>query len=382
MISGAETASLSLRPGMPLVDGRLPTVQAQAAAALGLTDGQVVQAAVDDQSGTIRLQWQQAQQGRMVELQREAVQGLRLPGGDTALFRVQFLPTGAILLRPIPSGGPARPGSSTPASNEAPAERGSATASPRLPSLLARPPATVALSTLLQPQTLIDLARNLGSSDAQQALAEWLRARPSMGQLNGDRLARLIARSGWLTEAVLARGEKPEGPDLKSALRRVLDAEPMHPQAGSIAQALDEIEAQQVHSAVQQTGQEWTLSLMLPFADASPVSLRISREPPSSRDAADPKARAYYVQMHTQSQQLGELWLQSVHREQQVELTVWAAREDTAAQAQAMAGHLRGDLTDAGLEVGSLQVIHGVRPQSRPGRVQAEGPGRMLDVQT
>ena len=382
MISGAETASLSLRPGMPLVDGRLPTVQAQAAAALGLSDGQVVQATVDDQSGAIRLQWQQAQQGRMIELQREAVQGLRLPSGDTALFRVQFLPSGAILLRPVPSGGSARPGVGVGPRDEMPAARGTSTGAPRLPSLLARPPATVALNTLLQPQTLIDLARSLSSSDAQNAMAEWLRARPPMGQLTGERLARFLARSGWVTEAMLARGEPPEGLDLKSALRQVLETEPRHPQAGSIAQAIDEIEAQQVHTAVQQTGQEWTLSLMLPFADASPVSLRISREPPGSRDTADPKGRAYYVQMHTQSQQLGELWLQSVHRDQQVELTVWAAREDTAARAQAMASHLRGDLADAGLEVNSLQVIHGARPQSRPGRTQAEGPGRMLDIQT
>lgn len=382
MISGAETASLSLRPGMPLVDGRLPTVQAQAAAALGLTDGQVVQATVDDQSGAIRLQWQQAQQGRLIELQREAVQGLRLPGGDTAFFRVQFLPSGAILLRPVPNGGPPRAGGAPTAGTDPVSARDSATSSPRLPGLLARPPALVALSALLQPQTLIDLARSLGNSDAQTALADWLRARPSMAQLTGDRLARFLARSGWVTEAMLARGEQPEGPDLKSALRRVLDAEPTHPQAGSIAQALDEIEAQQVHAAVQQTGQEWTLSLMVPFADASPVSLRIAREPPSARDLGDTRGRAIYVQMHTQSQQLGALWLQSVHRDLQVELTVWAAREDTAARAQALATHLRGDLADAGLEVTGLQVIHGVRPQGRPAQLPAEGTGRMLDVQT
>jgi len=384
MISGAETASLSLRPGMPLVDGRLPTVQAQVAAALGLTDGQVVQATADTQTGAIRLQWQQAQQGRLIELQREALQGLRLPNGESALFRVQFLPSGAILLRPIPSGGPARPGAAPDSvhSEASAAARDASAGSSRLPALLARPPATLALASLLQPHTLIDLARSLGNGDAQNALLDWLRARPLMSQLNGDRLSRFVARSGWGIEAILARGEKPEAPDLKSTLRRVLDAEPLHPQAGSIGQALDEIEAQQAHAALEQAGHEWSLSLILPFADAAPVSVRISREPPSPHQAADPRGRAYYVQMHTHSQQLGELWLQSVHRERQIELTVWAARDGTAARARAMAGKLGRELSRAGLEVAGLQVIHGMRPQSRVGLGAAAGAGRMLDVQT
>lgn len=381
MISGAETAALSLRPGMPLVDGRLPVVQAAIASAMGLSEGQVVKAAVDPQSGAIQLQLQQ--QGRLIELQRDAIQGLRLPSGDTALFRVQLLASGAIVLRPLAS-----PGSGAVAgrSSAEPGRGGGVAAGAeanRVATLLGRPPATVALATLLQPQTLIDLARSLSNSDAQAALLEWMRARPSMAHLSGERLARFLARSGWMTEALLARGETPEGQDLKSAFRKLLEVEPTHPQAGSISQALDEIECQQAHAAVQASGQEWSLSFMMPFADAQPVSVRISRDPDSSREDMTGGPRALYVQMHTQSSHLGELWLLSVHRDQRIELTVWAAQEDTAQRARALASRLSGELTDAGLEVTALQVVHGVRPQQHPRELlAAQSAGRLLDIQT
>jgi hypothetical protein len=379
MISGAETAALSLRPGMPLVDGRLPVVQASIASALGLSEGQVVKAAVDPQSGAIQLQLQQ--QGRLIELQRDAIQGLRLPSGDTALFRVQLLASGAIVLRPL-----ATANSGAARSSAEPSRGGglpSGTDANRVATLLGRPPATVALATLLQPQTLIDLARSLGNSDAQAALLDWMRARPSMSHLSGERLASFLARSGWMTEALLARGETPEGQDLKSAFRKLLEVDPTHPQASSISQALDEIECQQAHAAAQASGQEWSLSFMLPFADAQPVSVRISRDPDASREDVSSGPRALYVQMHTQSSHLGELWLLSVHRDQRIELTVWAAQEDTAQRARALAPRLSGELADAGLEVTALQVVHGARPQQRPrDMLAAQAAGRLLDIQT
>lgn len=378
MISGAETTTLSLRPGMPLVDGRLPVVLTPIAAALGLNEGQVVKAAVDPQSGAIQLQLQQ--HGRLIELQRDAIQGLRLPPGETALFRVQLLATGTIVLRRLGGAGVARSDGESRSSDSSPA---TGTGTTRVATLLSRPPASIALAALLQPQTLIDLARSLGSSDAQAPLLEWMRARPSMSHLSGERLSRFLARSGWVTEALLARGDVPDGHDLKSVFRKLLELAPTHPQAGTISQALDEIECQQVHTATQAAGHEWSMTFMLPFADAPPVSVRISRDPESSLERAASGPRAVYVQLHTQSVHLGELWLLSAHRGQRLELTVWAAREDTARRAREMAPRLSGELAHSGLEVTALQVIHGLRPEQRPGeKIAVRSAGRLLDIQT
>lgn len=101
MITGAETAHLSHKTPTIYLEGKLPLVVEKTAAELGLRDGQVVQATVESRLDQIRLNLQGPQQGQHIDLPKELPAGLRLASGDTALFRVQVLANGSIMLRPL-----------------------------------------------------------------------------------------------------------------------------------------------------------------------------------------------------------------------------------------------------------------------------------------
>ena len=50
---------------------------------------------------TMRLNLHGPQEGKFIDLPKELPAGLRLASGDTALFRVQVLANGSIMLRPL-----------------------------------------------------------------------------------------------------------------------------------------------------------------------------------------------------------------------------------------------------------------------------------------
>jgi len=43
---------------------------------------------------------------------------------------------------------------------------------------------------------------------------------------------------------------------------------------------------------------------------------------------------------------------------------------------------LRAQLHDAGLEVYSMQILHGVMPKAEPAVAHFEGPGHLVDIKT
>ena len=118
MITGAETAHLAPKIPTIYLDGRLPLVVERTAAELGLRDGQVVQGTLESKPEALRLNLQNLQPGAYIDLPKDLPPGLRLASGDTALFRVQVLANGSIVLRPLqaaPAATPAAPASAAPA---------------------------------------------------------------------------------------------------------------------------------------------------------------------------------------------------------------------------------------------------------------------------
>ncbi len=116
MITGAETAHLTPKIPTIYLDGKLPLVVEKTAEQLGLRDGQVIQAMVESKLEKMRLNLQGQQEGKFIDLPKELPAGLRLAAGDTALFRVQVLANGSILLRPLQAAPapPATPGNVSP----------------------------------------------------------------------------------------------------------------------------------------------------------------------------------------------------------------------------------------------------------------------------
>jgi len=116
MITGIETAHLFTRAAAMLPEGQLPVVEAKVASDLNLRDGQVVQATLQANlqglkfaEWDLRLPLTAAQAG---VLARWAA-----PDGETLRLRVQVMPNGSIVLRPMPpaSGTPGAPPPALPA---------------------------------------------------------------------------------------------------------------------------------------------------------------------------------------------------------------------------------------------------------------------------
>ena len=372
MITGAETAHLNPKTPSIFLEGRLPLVVERTAAELGLRDGQVVQANVEARLDRLRLNLQDAAQpGRFIDLPKDLPAGLRLASGDTALFRVQVQSDGSIWLRPLQAQALPRQGAPA-AETQLPG---------RMQQLGFRPPDMSALAQLLRPGGLDSLLQNLNAATpGLAALQQFQNMRPSMAQLTPAKLQQLMQRSGWMTEALLVNGHGNGGGDLKSGLRQLLrwlqstGGEGL----GRIQDAVDDIESRQLTAAETLTGREWVFSMMLPFADAEPVALRFVR----GRSSPGQEKAPLVIHLHTRNRDLGEVWLQTrISSETEVDMVMWAVREDVVKRARDMSPTLEEELDSAGLHMTRLQVIHGTGP-TEPMPWSPPETGSLLDIQT
>lgn len=372
MITGAETAHLTPKIPTIYLEGKLPLVVERTAAELGLKDGQVIQATVESRPERLRLNLQDSIfTGKHIDLPKELPAGWRLAAGDTVLFRVQLQHDGAIVLRPL----------QTPATG-LPAEAAAASPLPnRLQQLLFRPPDMGALAMLLSPGRLENLLRGLNPAAPELLnLQNWLRSRPSMGHLSPDKLHQWMARSGWINEHLLSTGQSPGPVDLKTTLRQLLrllqgiDSQ----EVGRVQDAIDDIESRQLTAAESLTGREIVFSMMLPFVDAEPVAMRFVRQRRQPGEGKPP----FIIHLHTRNRDLGEVWLQTrISNETDVDMIMWALREDIVKRAKEMTVNLEKELDSAGLHMTRLLVVHGPGP-AEPIPWQAPQQGSLIDVQT
>lgn len=370
MITGAETAHLTPKIPTIYLEGKLPLVVEKTAAELGLRDGQVVQATVESRLDQVRLNLQGPQQGQYIDLPKELPAGLRLASGDTALFRVQILANGSIMLRPLQA---------------APLEAAVVTDVPPAPlpgrtqQLGFRPPDMHALAQLLRPGVLDHLLPGLGSSSAESgALQQWLKLRPSMAQLTPEKLQMVMQRSGFMTEHLLANGQGMGLLDLKGVLRQLMRSGLGNDSTSLLQDSLDDIEARQLTAQDSLSGKEWVFSMMLPFNDAEPVALRFVR---SRQDPGQHKP-PMIIHLHTRNRDLGEVWLQTrISEDTEVDMVMWALREDVVQRAKSMAFNLEQELDSAGLHMTRLQIIHGAGP-TMPLPYAPPQTGSLLDVHT
>lgn len=369
MITGAETAHLTPRTPTIYLEGRLPLVLEKTAAELGLRDGQVVQGTIESKIDALRLHLQGAQNGTVIDLPKDLPASLRMASGDTALFRVQVLANGSIMLRPLQAA-PVPAASAPPASPALPG---------RTEQLGFRPPDLQGLTQLLKPGVLDSLLQGINASAPELgALQQWLKSRPSMAQLTPQKLQQAMHRSGFMTENLLSQGLGAGLVDLKSVLRQLQRNGSANDQDELISDSLDDIESQQLLANEGLNGQEWAFSMMLPFADAEPVALRLVR---GRRQPGQDKP-PLVIHLHTRNRELGEVWLQTrISDETEVDMVMWAEREDVVNKAQTMASNLEQELDSAGLHMTRLQIIHGQGPQA-PTPYAPPDMGSLLDVQT
>lgn len=341
------------------LEGRLLPLRAETAQALNLRDGQVVQAnllARGDQPWLI-------------------LRGTALP-----------LPPGAARLREGPVWLQVR------ASGEGwflqPTAAPTVQADPtqalvsRLNQLLFRPPSMADTSQLLQSGTLPKLLSQLGRAEL---LPLWQGWQQEMARMQPAMLARAVA--GALgAEVWLARGLPPVGTDPRQLLRRLMQALREHKPdddnalefddaLGAVRASLDQLESHQVQAAQAQAQHELLLHLVIPFSDAEPVELEFRRPARQGQERMP-----LTVNIHTRSQDLGEVWLRTqLMNERQLDLTMWALRENVVLMAREHAPRLSGLLAEAGLDMHSLQIVHGARPATGQDW-QPSGRGMVVDL--
>lgn len=353
MITGAETAGLVGRPTPIYLEGRLPLLlQAKDVLALGLRDGQMVKPTIEVRQ----------EQLKMVIFNRvfDLPPGLRAQAGDVLSMQVQVLANGSAQLRtllPLKS----------PQIEDAPLP----STAGRLDQLVVRPQSgLLGWLKLFEPGFFKQVQAQLPPSP-DAVIAQ--RPFPRMGTLDGPSLKLALLRSGMFTESRLLAGTNDAPQDLKLMLRDWMRRLSVNsPLAKTLSDAVDDIESAQLHALDGNSGREG-LALVLGFADAPPVHVQIQRE--GGRQA--PKDAPWLVNIHSESEQWGPLWLQvKVLAEQRVGLTMWAEREAIYLSAKDRAEGLAQEMREADLDLVAFRVIHG-RRTDEPEAVPPQG--RLVD---
>ena len=428
-VSDASAQPVRINPVFPQGPASPTLVEAVTARALNLRDGQIVQATVQMRADDMVLMLR----GRQVGI-------AKVPGweaGQRLSFRTQANPDGSIALvlingkasaysnpglptmieaqaRTISNQPQANPNAqnekaqernpqglaapATPPSNpvvavqnlQASALSGLAWApvSPsegkfsRLGSLMYRNPGMAEVRDLLKPGGLDALLSKVANQPEVQAqLQNQLQTmRLTMSKLSPEEISAAL-RAALGSETSLPRIRNPAPNDLKPLLHKLLslmedkteeDTAGMH----QVKRALADLDAAQLSAMQAQHMGEMSMTVVLPFVDHAPVELAFERK----RTNEDEEAR-YTVNMHSNSRDYGELWLQAdLLGGDSVALSMWAVRPaviDFARQGQA---ELRKTLGEAGLSLRSFSAHLGERPAPEPLIQPLALPGEVVDM--
>ena len=252
----------------------------------------------------------------------------------------------------------------------------------RLGSLMYRNPGMAEVRDLLKPGGLDALLSKVANQPEVQAqLQNQLQTmRLTMSKLSPEEISAAL-RAALGSETSLPRIRNPAPNDLKPLLHKLLslmedkteeDTAGMH----QVKRALADLDAAQLSAMQAQHMGEMSMTVVLPFVDHAPVELAFERK----RTNEDEEAR-YTVNMHSNSRDYGELWLQAdLLGGDSVALSMWAVRPaviDFARQGQA---ELRKTLGEAGLSLRSFSAHLGERPAPEPLIQPLALPGEVVDM--
>jgi len=382
-----ERAAPLSAPSVARVDA--PTVQA-----MGLKDGQVLQASVQARDGSLGF----VVDGRVLPTLQPGTQDSPL----LVNLRVEINEDGTATLHNLlaPAAKPstaAAPLALAPVSlagvlaTVAEQEPQRVTLGPqdffsRLGSLLFRASGLPELVNLFNSGTLDAVLRQVGRPDLQ---AQWSRQRLSMAQLS-PRDVRNAVQAALGSERSLLSGVDRDMPanDTKQLLlgalasMGALDDLSMEDlgAAQQLQRGVDDLESAQVRAVQAQTQQELVFNMAIPFRDASPVEIQFER-----RRTSEGRSTPFTVNVHSSSADYGELWLKTeLLGKDRVDLMMWARNAAVVDMAQSGAATLGEQLQAAGIAMRSFQVIHGERPGGQNNGAQ-EPPvsalaGAVLDI--
>ena len=245
-----------------------------------------------------------------------------------------------------------------------------------------------AAALLLRPQNAEALAgflapRNLSRLIANPKIAEYLLALLK-NRMKTDRCRPAEVKSafescGIWAEGLLAQGKPLRKNDIKSALLGILNAnrEGMVDVAtlDQIGAALCDIESAQMQAVQAQIKGELLFCFFIPFADANPVKVSISRAASSQFQSMPPLE----VNLYTKNDSLGEVWLRTrIEKNADIEIVMWAIDSDVVSAASAATRRLLENFLEFGLHLKKISIINGARPEAE---VQIGADGQIVNMQ-
>jgi hypothetical protein len=349
---GPELINLSTRLNPIYLEGVVAIrVSEQMSKELGLKDNQVIRGVIENRGDLLKL--------ILNNREIDWTGSRRFRPGDRIDFRVETSVYGRVL-SPIIG---------------AVADTGAQSASPsaRLLSLLFRQDQSG--TQLLKPGGLDALLGQLGASDQSQRLSQLMQ---SMARPSPDAIKNGMLSSGLFGEYLLG-SQAQVRPDLKQFLRGLLRMAVAQSQSQAIAdieQTIDQIEGRQLESLQSQLNREIAYNFTLPFTDANPVDVQLQRGGYNQEESESD----WVINLHTESEDLGELWLQTTLRaDDSLEMIMWAAQTRVAEMARAASSELEYELQSFGLQLSKMTVLDVPRPSLDP---ELSSPGYVVDVRT
>lgn len=363
MLSGPEQAALPGRLNPIYLEGRPLQLETPIAQQLGLRDGQVVQASVELRGEVLKL----LLNGKLFDLPP----ALRFRPGDSVFLRAYQGANGWLLKIFDPAAQPAATAAPPASAPELPAAQINAS---RLAALSLRPPMSPTLLDVFAPRQAAALLQTTANPELA---ALFQRMQLSMRGLSSASLQAAVLGSGLWMEALLSRGQSAPATDTKAWLRRMIRAlgDKETSVVARLNKAIEDIESAQVESLAAQSRGELSFGMVLPFADANPVQIRFFRPARQPGGEAPP----FSVDIHTQNEVLGEIWLKtSITRASHVDLMMWALKGSSVRLAQKHKDALGERLKKAGLTMDSFRIFHAARPSLPEG--WSPPAGAVLDV--
>ena len=250
----------------------------------------------------------------------------------------------------------------------------------RLGSLLYRRAGLPDVRDLFKPGGL-DALLTQKAPDRPELQAQWQAMRLSMQQPTPEGIREAVM-AAMGSETSVSRVRRPSPLDPKQMLHQILgllssSSEEDTEDRQRIKRGIGDLDAAQVAAVQAQNQGDLNFRMVLPFVDAEPVELAFERK--QGKNDSNP---VYSVNLHSQSTDYGEMWLQAdLQGSDQIDLTLWAVRASMVQMAQEGTAALGQNLQDAGLAMRSFRAHHGARPEPAPDLDLHAQPGTVVDLQ-
>ena len=340
MIITADLANAVSKVNPIFLEGTLKIASAEAKA-VGLRDGQIIQAVIENRGDHTKL--------LIGNKEFEIPKNLHTGDGSKFQAKVSLLANGTAVLTPagVSVGSGTIPNAFVPLS-------------PHFMNLLLHSSGFGNLSSLYGSGILPSLAAKAGLGDL---ISRILGLRLSINNLTSSEIKNFIMNFGLFNEALLSKKQKLNPNNQKvliAQLVRLLNERGIESQP--LSKALLDIEASQMETNQGLHNREIFFSLIFPFKEFGDWNFSFSK----TQNPENESSSFYTFNLHSKNEMIGEVWLRVVVKDRNnLSMQMWATDKTTYAKAISTSDKLNALLNDAGLKVSSFEVFNEERPGNR-----------------